>query len=126
MSGNDLLSGYMCLGCFLVVSFVMPCTGYNLRLLVGGTSAPWPTWYAFSLLTEVLSLTSLEELQRIISRTLDLLYSETNSPSGLLVDVDYLLVIKTFESQIQSWYEQVADADSKLYLRRATGDTNTE
>jgi hypothetical protein len=92
----------------------MPCTGCNLHLLVGGTLAPWPTWYAFSLLTEVLSLTSLEELQRIISRTLDLLYSETNSPSGLLVDVDYLLVIKTFESQIQSWYEQVADADSKL------------
>ena len=92
----------------------MLCTGCNLHLLVEGTLAPWPTWYAFSLLTEVLSLTSLEELQRIISRTLDLLYSETNSPSGLLVDVDYLLVIKTFESQIQSWYEQVADADSKL------------
>ena len=55
----------------------------------------------------------VEELQRIVSRTLDLLYSETNSPSGLLVDVDYLLVIKTFERQIQTWYEQVADADSK-------------
>jgi len=51
------------------------------------------------------------ELHRIISRTLDLLYSETNSPSGLLVDVDYLLVIKTFERQIETWYEQVADAD---------------
>jgi len=51
------------------------------------------------------------ELQRIISRTLDLLYSETSSPSGLLVDVDYLLVIKTFERQIQTWYAQVVDAD---------------
>lgn len=92
----------------------MPCSGCNLHLLVGGTLAPWPTWYAFSSLTEVPLLTPLEELQRITSRTLDLLYSETNSPSGLLVDVDYLLVIKTFERQIQSWYEQVADADSKL------------
>lgn len=68
----------------------------------------------FSFPIEVPLLTSLEELQRITSRTLDLLYSETNTPSGLLVDVDYLLVIKTFERQIQSWYEQVADADSKL------------
>jgi len=57
------------------------------------------------------SLVAYVELQRIISRTLDLLYSETNSPSGLLVDVDYLLVIKTFERQIQTWFSQVADAD---------------
>ena len=101
------------LGCFLVVSFVMRCSGCNLHLLVGETLALWPTWYVFSLPAEVLLLTPLEELQRIISRTLDLLYSETDSPSGLLVDVDYLLVIKTFERQIQTWYEQVADADSK-------------
>lgn len=94
----------------------MLCSGCKLLLLVGGTLAPWPTWYAFSLTTEVLPLTPLEELHRIISRTLDLLYSETNSPSGLLVDVDYLLVIKTFERQIQTWYDQVADADSKLWM----------
>ncbi len=102
------------LGRFSVVSFVMQSSGCNLHLLVGGTIAPWPTWYAFSLPAEVPLLTPRKELQRIISRTLDLLYSETNSPSGLLVDVDYLLVIKTFERQIQTWYEQVADADSKL------------
>ncbi|KAI9510279.1 fungal-specific transcription factor domain-containing protein [Russula earlei] len=57
------------------------------------------------------SLVAYVELHRIISRTLDLLYSETNSPSGLLIDVDYLLVIKTFERQIQTWHAQVADAD---------------
>ncbi|KAH9981402.1 fungal-specific transcription factor domain-containing protein [Lactifluus volemus] len=57
------------------------------------------------------SLVIYVELQRIISRTLDLLYSETTSPSGLLIDVDYLLVIKTFERQIQTWYAQVANAD---------------
>ena len=91
----------------------MRCSGCNLHLLVGETLVLWPTWYAFSLPAEVLLLTPSEELQRIISRTLDLLYSETNTPSGLLVDVDYLLVIKTFERQIQTWYEQVADADSK-------------
>ncbi len=96
----------------------MRCSGCKHHLLVGETLAPWPTWYAFSFLAEVLPLTPLEELHRIISRTLDLLYSETNSPSGLLVDVDYLLVIKTFEHQIQTWYEQVADADGKLYLFR--------
>jgi hypothetical protein len=101
------------LGCFLVVSSVMRCSGCNLHSLVEGTLVLWPTWYASSLPAEVCCLHPLEELQRIISRTLDLLYSETDSPSGLLVDVDYLLVIKTFERQIQTWYEQVADADSK-------------
>ena len=91
----------------------MRCSVCNLHLPVGGTITLCPTWYAFSLPAEGPLLTPLEELHRIISRTLDLLYSETDSPSGLLVDVDYLLVIKTFERQIQAWYEQVADADSK-------------
>ncbi|KAI0062372.1 hypothetical protein BV25DRAFT_1804016 [Artomyces pyxidatus] len=54
-------------------------------------------------------LAAYVELQRIVSRTLDLLYSETTSPSGLLVHIDYLLVIKTFERQIQAWYSQVSD-----------------
>ncbi|KAJ7137857.1 fungal-specific transcription factor domain-containing protein [Mycena epipterygia] len=40
------------------------------------------------------------ELQQIISRSLDLLYSGTDSASGLLENCDYLLVIKTFETQV--------------------------
>ncbi|CAE6494613.1 unnamed protein product [Rhizoctonia solani] len=43
------------------------------------------------------------ELQRILSRSLDFLYSGTQSASGLQTDCDYLLVIKTIESQFQSW-----------------------
>ncbi|KAI0053938.1 hypothetical protein FA95DRAFT_1579033 [Auriscalpium vulgare] len=58
------------------------------------------------------SLAAYVELQRVVARTLDLLYSETTSPSGLLVDVDYLLVIRTFERQIQGWYSQVTDVDA--------------
>lgn len=54
-----------------------------------------------------------QELQRIISRSLDLLYSGTDSASGLLENCDYLLVIKTFETQVlasrQHW-ETVAAA----------------
>jgi hypothetical protein len=54
-----------------------------------------------------------QELQRIISRCLDLLYSGLDSPSGLLENCDYLLIIKTFEPQIiasrQHW-TNLADA----------------
>ncbi|KAI0315247.1 fungal-specific transcription factor domain-containing protein [Amylostereum chailletii] len=48
------------------------------------------------------------ELQRIVSRALDILSSDTSSSSGLLVNVDYLLVTKTFERQIHSWHSQVS------------------
>ncbi|KZS89974.1 hypothetical protein SISNIDRAFT_416396 [Sistotremastrum niveocremeum HHB9708] len=43
------------------------------------------------------------ELQRILSRSLDFLYSGTSSASGLQTDCDYLLVIKTIETQILAW-----------------------
>jgi hypothetical protein len=42
-------------------------------------------------------------LQRIISRSLDVLYSGTDTPSGLIQNCDYLLVIKTFETQVLAW-----------------------
>jgi hypothetical protein len=44
-----------------------------------------------------------QEFQRILSRSLDFLYSGTHTPSGLQVDVDYLLIIKTVESQMVAW-----------------------
>ncbi|KAJ7080387.1 fungal-specific transcription factor domain-containing protein [Mycena belliarum] len=54
------------------------------------------------------------DLQRIISRSLDLLYSGTDTPSGLLENCDYLLVIKTFEAQVvasgQHWETVAASA----------------
>ncbi|KAG9122257.1 hypothetical protein FRC07_001458 [Ceratobasidium sp. 392] len=45
----------------------------------------------------------LKELQRILSRSLDFLYSGTLTLSGLQTHCDYLLVIKTIESQLQAW-----------------------
>lgn len=48
----------------------------------------------------------IQELQRILSRCLDFLYSGTETPSGLQVHCDYMLVIKTFETQVLSWREQ--------------------
>ncbi|KIJ24429.1 hypothetical protein M422DRAFT_62342 [Sphaerobolus stellatus SS14] len=49
------------------------------------------------------SLASYVELQRILSRSLDFLYSGTSSPSGLQIDCDYLLVTKSIETQIRAW-----------------------
>ncbi|KIK62893.1 hypothetical protein GYMLUDRAFT_41756 [Collybiopsis luxurians FD-317 M1] len=46
------------------------------------------------------SIAAYAELQRILSRGLDFFYSKTDSVSGLQTSVDYLLVVKTFESQI--------------------------
>lgn len=47
-----------------------------------------------------------QELQRIVSRSLDFLYSGTNTPSGLQTDCDYLIVIKTIETQILAWQHE--------------------
>ncbi|KAF8731638.1 hypothetical protein AX14_004546 [Amanita brunnescens Koide BX004] len=50
-----------------------------------------------------LPIAAYSELQRILSRSLDFLYSGTNTISGLQTHCDYLLVIKTFEGQILQW-----------------------
>ncbi|KAL1691371.1 fungal-specific transcription factor domain-containing protein [Schizophyllum commune] len=52
------------------------------------------------------ALAGYAELQRLMSRSLDFLYSATDSRSGLHTDIDYILVIKTFESQLTAWKEQ--------------------
>jgi hypothetical protein len=49
-----------------------------------------------------------QELQRILTRALDLMYSDTDSPSGLSQNCNYLLAIKTAENQLkglrEEWY----------------------
>lgn len=50
-----------------------------------------------------LPLLFCQELQRIVSRSLDLLYSGTTSPSGLQTACDYLQIIRAIESQIEAW-----------------------
>ncbi|KAH7889471.1 fungal-specific transcription factor domain-containing protein [Phlebopus sp. FC_14] len=52
------------------------------------------------------ALAAYVELQRIVSRSLDFLYSGTNTTSGLQIDCDYLLVIKTIEMQIIAWQHE--------------------
>ena len=47
-----------------------------------------------------------QELQRILSRSLDLLYSSTNSASGLHENCNYYLVTNTVEAQLQSWHAE--------------------
>ncbi|KIO13589.1 hypothetical protein M404DRAFT_122870 [Pisolithus tinctorius Marx 270] len=51
-------------------------------------------------------LAAYVELQRIVSRSLDFLYSGTNTPSGLQTDCDYLLIIKTIETQMYAWQHE--------------------
>ncbi|KAI0034048.1 fungal-specific transcription factor domain-containing protein [Vararia minispora EC-137] len=52
------------------------------------------------------------ELQRIMSRSLELLSSDTRSASGLQMDIDYMVVLRTFERQIETWYQHVVNADN--------------
>ncbi|EJD53110.1 hypothetical protein AURDEDRAFT_110871 [Auricularia subglabra TFB-10046 SS5] len=78
-----------------------------------------PQWYKHPLaIPSDSGLAAYAELQRVLSRSLDFLYSGTNSVSGLQTDCDYLLVIKTIEAQFmawqQEWYEKsmpLEDAD---------------
>lgn len=41
-----------------------------------------------------------------MSRSLDLLYSDTETGSGLQTSCDYLLIIKTFESQVSAFHQR--------------------
>lgn len=49
------------------------------------------------------------ELQRILSRSLDLLYSSTTSASGLQTNCDYYIVTRTIEAQLQGWRDEWLD-----------------
>ncbi|RPD66529.1 hypothetical protein L226DRAFT_454613 [Lentinus tigrinus ALCF2SS1-7] len=60
-------------------------------------------------------LAAYADLQRILTRSLDLLYSGTANSSGLQVDCDFLLVIKTMETQLLAWHHEW------LNLRQLTG-----
>ncbi|KAH8106949.1 fungal-specific transcription factor domain-containing protein [Cristinia sonorae] len=53
-----------------------------------------------------IALAAYADLQRILTRSLDLLYSGTATASGLQLDSDYLLVITTMETQIMAWQHE--------------------
>ncbi|KAI0748453.1 fungal-specific transcription factor domain-containing protein [Daedaleopsis nitida] len=52
------------------------------------------------------ALAGYADLQRILTRSLDLLYSGTTNSSGLQIDCDFLLVIKTMETQLLAWHHE--------------------
>lgn len=54
----------------------------------------------------------IQDLQRIMSRSLDLLYSGTNNPSGLQIECDYFVIIQNVESQLTMWYNTWSDSDN--------------
>ncbi|KAG6836870.1 hypothetical protein H0H93_001930 [Arthromyces matolae] len=58
------------------------------------------------------SLCAYAELQRVLSRCLDFLYAGTDTPSGLQVHCDYMLVIKSFEAQLYKWKDEWVDRRS--------------
>ncbi|CAK5277496.1 unnamed protein product [Mycena citricolor] len=60
------------------------------------------------------------DLQRTISRSLDVLYASTDSVSGLIENCDYLLVIKTFETQVQAT-RQIWDSDAAAVSEQVSG-----
>ncbi|KAJ6531154.1 fungal-specific transcription factor domain-containing protein [Mycena capillaripes] len=67
-------------------------------------------------------LAAYVDLQRIISRSLDVLYSGTDSASGLIEHCDYLLVVKTFETQVLAWRQHwnavaIANGDGSTSYR---------
>ncbi|KAI0636582.1 fungal-specific transcription factor domain-containing protein [Trametes polyzona] len=62
------------------------------------------------------ALAGYADLQRILTRSLDLLYSGTTNSSGLQVECDFLLVIKTMETQLLAWHHEW------LEVRSVTGE----
>ena len=61
-----------------------------------------------------------------MSRSLESLYSGSETPSGLLMDCDYLLVIKTMDRQIETWFSQVSEGNLNGELPCAPRSTASE
>ncbi|KAL0577102.1 hypothetical protein V5O48_004894 [Marasmius crinis-equi] len=57
------------------------------------------------------SMAAYLDLQRILTRSLDFLHSSTDSSNGLQPSIDYMLVIKTFESQITASRDRWGSGD---------------
>ncbi|TIB37842.1 hypothetical protein E3P86_02053 [Wallemia ichthyophaga] len=53
------------------------------------------------------------EMQRIVSRCIDFLYS-ASTPSGLGADLNYMLITVMFESQLVEWIEKVLHNNSRI------------
>lgn len=53
------------------------------------------------------------ELQRIVSRCIDFLYS-SSTPSGLGTDVNYMLITVMFESQLVGWLENMLCTNERI------------
>ncbi|TFK46636.1 hypothetical protein OE88DRAFT_1637889 [Heliocybe sulcata] len=72
-----------------------------------------------------IGLAAYASLLQIVSRSLDILYSGTETPSGLQANCDYLLIIKTIETQIVAWQHewslQQGFADSEAEYRLLIG-----
>ncbi|KZT36639.1 hypothetical protein SISSUDRAFT_1071465 [Sistotremastrum suecicum HHB10207 ss-3] len=67
-------------------------------------------------------LAAYAELQMIIARSLELLYSGTDTPSGLQADCNYLLVTKSLESQLMVLRDQWALHTSHRNKSKAPDD----
>ncbi|KAF9532873.1 fungal-specific transcription factor domain-containing protein [Crepidotus variabilis] len=51
-----------------------------------------------------IALCGYVEIQQIMSRCLEFVYSGTDTPSGLQQQCDYMQVMRAFETQLQSWW----------------------
>ncbi|BGP26143.1 zn(2)-C6 transcription factor [Rhodotorula toruloides] len=54
-------------------------------------------------------LSAMVELLRIVSRMIDVLYSDTRSVSGLNAHLDYLMLIRAFLQQLDQWRQDWSD-----------------
>ncbi|EPQ57784.1 hypothetical protein GLOTRDRAFT_71665 [Gloeophyllum trabeum ATCC 11539] len=53
-----------------------------------------------------IGLAAYTALLQIVSRSLDILYAGTETPSGLQASCDYMLITKTIETQIVAWQHE--------------------
>ncbi|GAA5974497.1 hypothetical protein JCM11641_002056 [Rhodosporidiobolus odoratus] len=57
-------------------------------------------------------LSAMVEMQRIVGRVIDVLYSDTRSVSGLNAHLDYPMLIRAFLQQLDQWRQVWSDPDA--------------
>uniref|UniRef100_A0A0W0FF45 Zn(2)-C6 fungal-type domain-containing protein n=1 Tax=Moniliophthora roreri TaxID=221103 RepID=A0A0W0FF45_MONRR len=114
----EIVQAYLLLtlwGCGAVERYEQDKTWMMLGMAIRYIIRNVDTWHKLPIaIPSDRSIAAYVELQRILSRSLDFLHSGMDTPSGLQISNDYMMIIKTFEAQILASSERHHNSEDHI------------